>query len=141
MTPIVVQTANDEVVWSGQINAAAGQDIEVRSATGSSRAKIPAYGQIVLIVLPTTDKPEEYTPPPEGQMAFQVETADSAQERTEKEMEENRVDGTIRPQDMPSQNLETVQELVSMGDPPVEETEESTEPEPVAPTEEEPLNI
>jgi hypothetical protein len=139
--PFVVEDLGHNVLFSGAFTAAPGQDVVVMSSRGGTLHAFDPRTSLIRVVLPTDQEIGKYDPqePEEGTITLSVESADSARKRTDEEMEDNRVAGTIKPQGSPAEDVEyeTIQVQVSTPDP-TEPTEPTETTEPTQPAETEP---
>lgn len=97
MTPLVVVNQEGDVLFSGQADLSPGADVTVTSSVGSTLHHYDPRTPMIKVILPVGEVTDWSPPEDPNQLVFMTETAGSAQERTEKEMEENRIDGTIKP--------------------------------------------
>lgn len=133
MTPFVVQDLNGSVLYGGKADLSPGQTVVVTSSVGSTQHKVDAKTPLILITIPVQGEIEGFKPSEDpAEQIFLVETAESAEQRTLEEEENNRIDGTIRPQDYQRTVVDTQEEVVStayVDPPPAEEDTDVSEAE------------
>ena len=132
MTPFVVQDLNGSVLYGGKADLSPGQTVVVTSSVGSTQHKVDPKTPLILITIPVQGEIEGFKPSEDpSEQIFLVETAESAEQRTLEEEENNRVDGTIKPQDYHlGPEVDTQEEVVGTTyvDPPEEDPGSETEP-------------
>lgn len=123
MTPLVVVNQEGEILYSGQADLSPGADVAVTSSVGSTLHHYDPRTPMIKVTLPVGEVSEWSPPEDPNQLVFMTETADSAAERTEKEMAENRVDGTIKPSvgGYPVVSVETEETVVDTTPPEAED--------------------
>lgn len=128
MTPFTVENKEGEVLYSGQADLAPGADVYVTSSVGSTIHHLDPRTPLIKVILPVGEVSDWSPPEDPNQLVFMTETAESAAERTEQEMAENRVDGTIKPVGYEAPSVPTEETVVDMS-PAVEEAPAAEESE------------